>query len=643
MRAPGRSPKPKRAHISLLASIAIMAVGSLTVGPMLVAAQTALDPSNVVLVFDVSNSILLSDDGTNVEFAAALNGIADRVEASATDLAVGNAEISFVAFGRTAITYPDNCDRLSLHEDPAAIAQLEACLRSVAAEYQAGPNAPVRQRINTQDTDHVAALREAAELLPNETTRSAVIFFTDGAHDPPGTARDDENVIAAVRPAFEGQSPLAILPVGLGAGAGAFESELRAIYDAFFRDMEPCEGRASFSWPEVVFPAADDAGIAVAQALQEVTCSFTFVPTPSASPSPTPEPTPGGPGSVQLLAGNESVTVQWTPPASGAELVLDYLVHCRPQTGGDWIESTEGVSTVIETVVEGLQPGVAYECEVATVGPGGTSDYTASAEAVVVLGIPAAPGQPRVESLDAAARVSVDPVAGGAPAERYVIECTGAAGGLATGSDAAPSVVVAGLTNGDTVTCIAYAENRIGRSPPSVASAAFTPCAALDCNPLLKYGLIGAAVLVALAVAAYVARRYAMRNRVWISAQVDGGENRSLGWGPELGIRLEREDEGWFAKVRPLDGSAIRVRYEGKARFLVNSKAGAHDVHQGDPAPVRDEAGNLHQLIVRLYRRPPRERTRTPAPVDPKAGAEVGARLEGKDDEPKGTNEPWVG
>ena len=80
------------------------------------------------------------------------------------------------------------------------------CLRDIAAEYRASPDAPVRQEINTQDTDHVAALREAADLLPNQTTRSAVIFFTDGQHDPPGTARDDEDVVAEVAAAFEARA-----------------------------------------------------------------------------------------------------------------------------------------------------------------------------------------------------------------------------------------------------------------------------------------------------------------------------------------------------------------------------------------------------------------------------------------------------
>ncbi|MEO8273363.1 MAG: fibronectin type III domain-containing protein [Chloroflexota bacterium] len=632
-----------RRPTSLPALLGLLAAAMLAV-PGLVLAQTAEDPSNVVLVFDVSDSILQAKDGTNTEFAAALNGIADRVKGSAEELAIGNAEISFVAFGRTAISYPSGCEKLRLHADLAAVDKLEACLRSIAAQYQAGTNATVRKAIDTASTDHVAALRKAASLLPSLTTRSAVIFFTDGEHDPPGTSRDNENVVNAVKAAFAGRSPLAILPVGLGSGAGAFKTDLQALYDAYLRDMEPCEGRTTFAWPEVVFPAADVAGVAVAQALQEVTCSFTFVPEPSPTPSPSPSPTPpaaGGPVSVQLLAGDESITVQWQAPASGADQVTGYAIRCRPQAGGDWVESTGG-ATDVETVVEGLTPGIAYTCEVAAVTVAGTGEYTASAETIVVLGIPTAPGQPRVEPMDGGARVSVDPVAGGAPAEQYRVECANASGLAGTGAASAPSVIVTGLRNGDTVTCVAFAENRIGRSAASVASAAFSPCAGLDCSPPLKYGLLGGAVLAALAVAAFVARRYARRNRVWITAQVDGGENRPLGWGPELGIELERDDDGWFAAPRPAPGSKLQVRYAGRQRFAVGVGSSIRDVHQGDPTSVRDAEGTVHQLILRKYGARPREATRTAAatPADPKAAAELGTRLDGKGDDPPPSEAP---
>ena len=625
----GRRP-PTRRPTAFLALVLSVAFGLLAGGVGLVAAQTAQDPSDVVLVFDVSDSILESDDGTNVEFATALEDIADRVEAIAGDLAAGNATVSFVAFGRQAIPYPAGCQRLELHENPAAVTRFEDCLRKTAAEYRAGPRAPVKQHINTAGTDHPAALEEAAALLPAGSSRAAIVFFTDGQNDPPGTDRDHENVVAKVTPAFAGRTPLAILPVGLGAGAGAFESELRAIYDAFLRDMQPCEGRASFSWPEVVFPSGEEAGAAVALALQEVTCSFTVAPTPPPIPTPTPVP-PDAPIGVQVLAGNESLTIQWLPPSTG--LVVDYVVHCRPTTGGDWIESTEGISTKTETVIDGLQPGVAYDCEVAASDGVATGPFTAAAASTVVLGIPGVPGQPRVEPLDAAARLSVDPVSGGAPVEQYDYECTGAAGQTVLGAGPEPIVVVTGLVNGETFQCVAYTENRIGRSGPSPTSASFKPCGGVfDCNPWAKW-LVSGLVLAALVGAAlFVARRYARRNRVWITAQVDGGPDRPLGWGPKLGVGLDLDEAGWYAVERPLDKAPIRIRYSGKNRFLVQSAAGVRDVHQGDPASIREDTGETHQLILRRHSEPLREAPARPSPPDEASVNALDARLDGTDE-----------
>lgn len=618
-----------RRSTTFIAFLLSVALGIVLGGMSFVVAQTAQDPSDVVLVFDVSNSILESDDGTNTEFAVALEGIADRVGDIADDLTVGNATVSFVAFGRRAIPYPAGCQRLELHEDPVAVSRFEACLRATAAEYRAGRRAPVQERLNTAGTDYVAALVEAADLLPDGSSRSAVVFFTDGQHDPPGTARDGENVVAKVTPSFAGRTPLAILPVGLGEGAGAFESDLRAIYDGFFRDMAPCEGRVSFSWPEVVFPSGDEAGAAVALALQEVTCSFTVAPTPTPVPTPTPAP-PDAPLGVQVLAGNEALTIQWLPPSAGE--VVDYLVRCRPASGGDWIESTEGVSTTTETVIGGLEPGLAYDCEVAATDGAAVGSFAAAPAPTVVLGIPGVPGQPRVEPLDAAARLSVDPVGGGAPVEQYVYECTNAAGQTVLGAGPEPNVLVTGLVNGETFQCVAYTENRIGRSAPSPASASFTPCGGvLDCNPWARWVVYGVVLAVAFAALLLVARRYARRNRVWVTAQVDGGANRPLGWGPVLGIGLDRDDAGWYAAPRPLDRAPIQIRYRGKNRFLVHSVAGFRDVHQGDPAAIREGSGGTHQLILRRYGQPPREAPAKLSPPDEASANALGARLDGGD------------
>lgn len=621
----------RAAGIAWLASVIL---ASLAGGAVLAGVQTSDQPSDVVLVFDVSNSILRSTDGTNVEFAEALEGIADRVEQVAADLEFGNAKVSFVAFGRQAIPYPANCAALDLHENSLAIARFETCLRRIASEYRAGADAPVTRQINTVNTDHVAALTEAASLLPATSSRSAVIFFTDGEHDPPGTARDNEDVIARVIPAFEGISPLAILPVGLGAGAGAFEDELTAIYAAFLRDMQPCAGRTDFAWPEVIFDSADQAGTAVALALQEVTCSFTVAPTvPPVTPSPEPTAPPlpiGVPTGIRVLGGDRSLTVQFTPPATNAEGIDGYVVRCTPEGGGAPIEAAVDAATELEAEFSDLAPGVGYQCSVVATAGDRTGDPSAISEPVVVLGIPLAPSQPRAEPLDNAARISVDAPTGGIPVEQYGIECTGA-GGTVAATGSGTSMVVNGLTNGQSFDCVAYAENRIGKSPAS-AAVSVTPCGGIfSCNPLLAAGIGGGALLALLAVGFFAYRQLQRRNRVWVTAQVDGGENLPLGWGPDLGVRLEQGEGGWFASAGTYEASPIKVKYEGKNRFLVTSGTRITDVHQGDPAPVRASDGAQHQLILRRYRDRPNEKRVVAAPKDAPTPEKLGARIEGRE------------
>lgn len=631
--------RPQRARIRapILALLVGVMVAALA-GTSIVAGATGSDRSDVVLVFDVSNSILFSTDGTNKEFADALDGIADRVQVVADDMAAGNAHVSFVAFGRQAINYPAGCKDLALHANPTAIARFETCLRSIASEYRAGPKAPVQQKIATQDTDHVAALDLAASLLPKTATRSAVIFFTDGKNDPPGTARDNENVVARVTPNYNGITPLAILPVGLGAGAGAFRTELNAIYTSFLRDMEPCEGRASFAWPEVVFPSANDAGTAVALALQEVTCSFTVAPT--APPSLPPTPTPamlGVPTGVRVLAGNGFITVQWLAPTVGANAITEYVVQCTPGSGAAPIESTVAASSVLEAKFAGLTAGSSFSCAVAATDGTTTGAFSTPSDPVIVLGIPGAPAQPNADPLDNAARLSVTPAVGGPPIEQYVYVCTNTAGASVQAAGAEPTVVVPGLPNGQSFTCVAYAENSVGRSPASVASASFSPCAGLfECNPWTKFAF-GGVVIAAIAVVGLLAfQRYQRRNRAWITAQVDGGENRPLGWGPELGIQLVEDDTGWsLAVLPPAETAPVRVRFERDNRFMVTIGTRITHIHQGDPTSIRDAAGGIHQIILRRYRDKPNDRT----PVKPQPGSadssQVMARLPDDPSPPK--------
>ncbi|MGZ8690914.1 MAG: hypothetical protein ACXWXI_10700 [Aeromicrobium sp.] len=68
-------------------------------------AQTPADRSEVVLVLDFSASIL-EDVANRDRFAAALERIADRIDAISSDLVAGDATVTIVPFATRAADYP---------------------------------------------------------------------------------------------------------------------------------------------------------------------------------------------------------------------------------------------------------------------------------------------------------------------------------------------------------------------------------------------------------------------------------------------------------------------------------------------------------------------------------------------------------
>ena len=277
----------RRAFVRALVSVMAIVIVAMGVGT--VAAAEPTNPSDVVLALDYSSSIL-SDKPNRTKFANALDDIADRVEVTRDDLVNGNAVISLVPFASRAAGFP-GCENLALHADPAAVQKLADCLRLAARQYRRGPDASIVSKVGT-DTNYVKAMEQAATYLPADSTRPAVVFFTDGKHDVPGTPASA--VLPEAQRLFGGRTPFAFLPVGMGldpARRGELQSGLEDLY-ALTNNMSPCPGGQAFSWPNVVFSNPVDAGSAVADALAQVTCSFTVAPAPTPSPTPKPTPTP---------------------------------------------------------------------------------------------------------------------------------------------------------------------------------------------------------------------------------------------------------------------------------------------------------------------------------------------------------------
>ncbi len=86
---------------------------------------------------------------------------------------------------------------------------------------------------------------------------------------------------------------------------------------------------------------------------------------------------PDRPTGLAATAGNGSVTLSWTAPAStGGSPVTDYVVQRRVRGTSAWTSFADGTSTATTATVTGLADGTVYEFRVASVNAIGTGDPT---------------------------------------------------------------------------------------------------------------------------------------------------------------------------------------------------------------------------------------------------------------------------
>lgn len=593
--------------------VVMLVVGALLFAGHLVPsslAQTPPDRSEVVLVLDFSASIL-EDVANRDRFAAALDRIADRIDATSSDLVAGDASVTIVQFATSAADYA-GCVDLKTIESPQTVARFADCLRNVAKAYRKGLDPALTRKIGV-DTNYVAAMEQAARHLAGDAVRPALILFTDGKHDVQGVP------VSEVQPArdrlFGSRSPFVLLPVGMGLSAterDALESgliELRII-----REMPACVSGTQFDWPQVVFESPDDAGNAVAVALQDVTCTFTVAPTPS--PTPTPVPTLGAVRSVTLTPGDGRIEVAWIAPAAMPAPIVDYRVRCRSGEG-EWTESEEGASLKTSAVVEGLTNGAAYECAVAAVDATSEGSWTAAPTTATPVGRPAAPGKPAVEALDRAVRIQV-PAEDASLVSEYRYECSGDQGrtwpvGIDVASSGITTAEIRNLTNGVQYVCRAFAANAAGLSDPSEASDAVRPCGSLlECNPVIPPILVLLGFLSLGGILAALVALYRDRTRGYVVAVVDVVHTANLGHGSRLGIGFVRARPGGPVTGIVADRSRsadVRIRYRGGDRFEVTDRVDRYVAMSGEPVITIDSRGVRHEVILRGFR------TATASPV----------------------------
>jgi len=563
------------------------------------------DRAEVVLVLDFSASIL--DDAANRNrFGAALERIADRVETTSADLVAGDATVSIVQFAARAADYR-GCADLKLLDSPQTVLRFADCLRSVAGAYRKGLDPALTRKIGI-DTNYAAAMERAALHLPADAVRPTLILFTDGKHDVRGVPVSQVQI--ARDRLFGERTPFALLPVGMGLDPEKRdELETGLVRLRIIRDMPPCVTGTAFDWPQVVFQSADEAGNAVAVALQNATCTFTIAPSPSPSPSPTPTPapTPGAALGIRLTALDGRIELTWAAPAATPEAIVDYRIRCR-SGDVDWIESKEGVSLETKATVDGLTNGTAYRCEVAAVGASSEGGWTAATTTATPIGRPAAPGKPSVVALDRALRVAVTPD-NTAGVTRYHYECSGDKGGtwpLEVDVASADSTArIGNLVNGAEYICRAFAANAVGVSDTSPVSDVVRPCgSALECNSLLLpiLGILGALLLAGILMV--LVALYRDRTRGYVVAVVDVVHIANLGNGSKLGIGFVRSPStrvvtGIVADRGP--EADIRIRHLGGGRLEVTDRLGPHVTSSGEPIVVVDSVGVRHELVLRAF------------------------------------------
>jgi hypothetical protein len=578
-------------------TVATLAAAGLLVLGSLVPAALAVGPdeAEVVLVFDFSSSIL-DDPTSRNQFGAALERIADRVNETEGDLIKGDTTVSIVQFASQA-SDTRRCTEMRLLGSQSTVRRFANCLRSVANAYRAGGDPALSGQIG-DDTNYVAAMEQAAAHLPDDAIRPTMVFFSDGKHDVQGVP------VSAVAPArdrlFGERSPFALLPVGMGlepAQRGELEAGLTNLQ--IIRDVPACSSGAKFEWPSVVFDSAEDAGSAVAVALQNATCTFTAVPV---APS---EPPSTGVRGIRLTPSDGRIEVTWSAPAAGAEPVVDYRVQCTA-AGGEPIASTEGESLERSAVVEGLTNGTEYRCEVAADTASTEGEWTEGLAPATPSDLPAAPGKPTVEPLDGAVRITLPADGGGAPT--YHFECSSDSGATwpsevdTTGSDAM-TAQVGSLRNGVAYVCRAFAANDIGLSEASPLSDAVRPCSSiLECNGLstpVIAGIVGL-LLGALLLGLYFLLRG--RGGGYTVAVVDVVHTANLGGGSNLGIRFERTGRDVDGIVAASGSSAdVRVQKVRGDRFKVRDRADWREVTSGEPIVVVDPTGTRHELVLRAF------------------------------------------
>ena len=169
---------------------------------------------------------------------------------------------------------------------------------------------------------------------------------------------------------------------------------------------------------------------------------------------------PGAPTITAITAGDRSLTIDFTPPASdGGSIIINYTVSCTP--GG--ITVTGPNSPIVLT---GLTNGTPYSCTVRANNAVGAGTVSASASGTPrsAVTVPDPPQVTRAVGEDGAIVFEFLPPdnRGSSPITAYVATCE--PGNIRVSAAASP-IRIAGLANGTEYTCSLQSVNASGPGP----------------------------------------------------------------------------------------------------------------------------------------------------------------------------------